>query len=247
MTFSIDAAASALLAARRERRPIPADGPGPADAAAAFAVQDKVAESLGPTGAWKVGRSSPGGSFTAAPIAASLVRPSPCRWPAGELLRIGIEVEVAFRIGRDLPAAADPDTVRAAIASVHAAIEVVDSRFDTWPVRNPLWALADNQNSGGLVYDPGGRPFAADDLFGRAELSLACDGRTLFSGEGRNAGGNPFEFLLWLAGHVAARGGLPAGTLVTSGTLSGIDFVQPGARVRAEIAGLGRVEVAFPA
>lgn len=244
--FSIETAAADLLAARQGRRPMAVRAPGPATAAEAFAVQDRVAASLGPAGAWKVGRGPSAAPVTAAPIAASLVRPSPCSWPASELLRLGIEVEIAFRLGRDLPGAADAATVRAAIASVHAVIEVVDSRFDTWPVPDPLWSLADNQNNGGLVYDPEGIAWTGASL-AAAHARITVNGETIFDREGTNPGGDPFALLVALAEHAACRGGLKAGTFVTTGSLNGIAFVEPGAAVLAEIADVGRIELRLPA
>ena len=247
MTFSANRAAAALLEARRTRQPIAVAPDGPADAAQAFAVQDVVARALGPAAAWKVGTAGPGKPHTRAPIAVPLVRPSPCRWPAGEFLRIGIEVEIAFRIGRHLASPSpDPQEVRAAIDAIHAVIEIVDSRFDTWPVPDPLWALADNQNNGGLVYAPQGRTWEGGDL-SSADVQLTVDGASAFSGRGTNPAGDPFGLLVWLAGHLADRGGLPAGTLVTTGSLTGILFVESGASVVADIDGIGRVEATFPA
>lgn len=243
--FSIPDAAARLVAARRTRRPITMPEVGPAYAEEAFAVQDAVAAALGPVAAWKVGR---GG--TAAPIAASLVRPSPCAWPAGEFMRIGIEAEIAFRIGRDLgfgPTPPGEDEIRSAIAAIHPAIEIVDSRFDAWPVADPLWALADNQSNGGFVYTTEGRSWDGSAL-GQAEVTVAVDGMPAFSGTGTNPGGEPFPLLVWLVGHLAGRGGgLAAGTFVTTGSFCGILWVEPGAEVVAEIAGLGRVELRLPA
>ena len=244
--FSADAAAASLLAARTGRRPIPLPSPGPASAADAFAIQARVAAHLGPAGAWKVGRGPASAPFTAAPIAKSHVRASPCTWPAGDFLRLGIEVEIAVRLGRDLPAGADEAAVRDAIAAVHAAIEIVDSRFDTWPVPDPLWALADNQNNGGLVLDPDGRPPSGEPL-GRGRVELKVDGETVFSGEGANPAGDPLPLVALLAGHLAPTGGLAAETIVTLGSLSGILFVEPGARVEASVAGIGRVALSLPA
>lgn len=243
-TFSVPDTAALLLEARRARRPVAIPQPGPASPAEAFAVQDAVAASLGPAAAWKVGK---GG--TAAPIAASLVRPSPCTWPAGEFLRIGIEAEIALRIGRDLgfgPIPPGEDEIRSAIAAIHPAIEIVDSRFDTWPVPNPLWALADNQNNGGFVYGTEGRPWDGAPL-ASAEVTVTVDGRPIFSEQGSNPAGEPFPLLVWLVAHLAGRGErLPAGSLVTTGSLCGILWVEAGAEVVAEIAGLGRVELRLP-
>ncbi|MDB5591831.1 fumarylacetoacetate hydrolase family protein [Enterovirga sp.] len=247
--FSIPKAAAALLEARRFRSAIALPGSGPSSAAEAFAVQDAVAASLGPAGAWKVGTGGEAAPFTAAPIAAWLCRASPGVFGAGDFLRVGVEAEIAFRLGRDLGVdghAPAEDEVRAAVVSLHAALEIVDSRFDTWPVPDPLWALADNQNNGGFVYTVPGVTWDGASLAER-EATLVVNGDTVFSGLGRNPGGDPWALLQWLAGHAVARGGLRAGTLVTTGSLTGLVFVQPGAEVVAEIAGIGRVEVSLPA
>lgn len=242
--FDIDKAAADLLAARRDRRPISVRSPGPASFDEAFRVQDAVARTLGPTGAWKVGR-APTGELTAAPIAVPLVRPSPCTWPASDLLRIGIEAEIAFRLGRQLRGGESENEIREAIAAVHAVIEVVDSRFDTWPVPDPLWALADNQNNGGLVYDPAGTAWSGQSLE-RAQVDITVGGGSIFSQEGANPGGDPFALLVALVAHTAGRGGLKAGDLVTTGSLNGIAFVEPGASVAVAVAGIGRVSLDLP-
>lgn len=244
---AIDALASALLDARRTRRRIAPPATGPADAEAAFAVQARVARSLGPAGAWKIGGANAAAPYSAAPIAAALVRPSPCRWPASDFNLIGIEAEIAFRIGRDLSADPDEAAVREAVASVHAAIEIVDTHYDVWPVPDLLLALADNQNNGGLVVEPTGRPWSGDAP-ARAHVTITADGATLFDQEGTNPGGDPFALLVRLAGHAGRHaGGLKAGAYVTTGSLNGIHFVRPGADVTVTVGDLGRVELTLPA
>lgn len=247
MAFSPESFANVLVEARRTRRRLPAEMPGPEDAASAFAVQDRVAAAFGPVGGWKVGRAGADAPVTAAPLFASLVRTSPCAWPAAEFGLIGIEVEIAVRLGRSLDTPTpDPDEVRAAIGSVHAAIEIVDTRFDAWPVPDRLAALADNQSNGGFVYDPAGVPYRGQDL-AVAEISLEVDGRVEMAGSRSNPAGDVIATLSWLVGHLATRqGGVAAGTLVTLGSFNGILFVEPGASVEAAIEGVGRVAVAFP-
>lgn len=240
--FSPKKAAATLLKARRERGAIPLPSPGPADMKQAFAVQDAVAAALGPVAAWKVGR---GGN--AAPFATDHLRVSPCRWPAGEFFRSAVELEVAFLLDRDVGQgghAPSEDELRGAIRSVHAAIEIADSRFDTWPVPDKLWALADHQSAGGLVVEPKGVPWVGAPLE-RARVSLLIDGKPAFEGEGTNPGGEPFPLLQQLAAHCAARGGIAAGTYVTTGSLTGMIFVEPGVEVAGEIEGVGRVELAL--
>ena len=54
---------------------------------------------------------------------------------------IGIEAEIAYSFARDLPPEDAPysrEAVLDAIASMHPAIEVVDTRFQTFGKVNPL-------------------------------------------------------------------------------------------------------------
>ena len=66
----------------------------------------------------------------------------------------GIECEIAFRLGNDLPSMEmtySRDDIKNSIKTVTVAIEAVETRFDSWPVANPLWALADNQSNQALI------------------------------------------------------------------------------------------------
>jgi 2-keto-4-pentenoate hydratase len=60
--------------------------------------------------------------------------------------------------------------------------------------------------------------------------------------------GDPISLFVALVNLVAnKRGGVPAGTFVTTGTHTGLVFTEPGVMIRAEYGPLGRVEVSFPA
>jgi 2-keto-4-pentenoate hydratase len=250
MPFDVASAADLLIEARRSRRQVAVPDGAPDTAAAAFSVQDRVAAAFGGVAGWKVGSKTPNDEPMTAPILAGLVRPGPADWPSSSLHMIGVEAEIAFRIGRDLPAGGAPLSraeLRDAIASVHAAIEVVDTRLVGWPEVPLLWAVADNQTNGGLVYDPEGVAWTDQD-FGQAPVRLTIDGEIVLDGRGGNSAGEPVWLLAWLVEHArTTRGGLPAGTMVTTGSCSGMIFVEPGAVVAAEFPGIGRTEVRFPA
>lgn len=250
MPFDIAAAADLLIEAHRQGRRIAVPDTCPETAAEAFAVQDRVAQALGGVAGWKVGAKTPNDQPMAAPILAGLVRPGPAEWPASGLHMIGVEAEIAFRIGRDIPAGGAPltlDDMRAAVSSVHAAIEVVDTRLVGWPEVPLLWAVADNQTNGGFVYDPDGVPWADQD-FGHAPVRLTIDGKVVVDARGGNGAGEPIWLLAWLVEHArTTRGGLESGTMITTGSCTGMIFVEPGAVVAAEFPGIGRTEVRFPA
>lgn len=248
MSFDVGRAASLLVEGRKQHRQIEPFSPGPANAEDAYAVQDEVARRLGPLGGWKVGTKAPGEIPNAAPLFADLVRPSQADWPSSSLRMIGVEAELAFRIGREVEPRSEPiprDEIWAVIASVHAALEIVDTRLANWKEADRLWLLADNQSNGGFVYDPAGIP-VGDRSFAEAPVRLLIDGRVAVEGRGGNPAGEPRRLVEWLVNHCAQRrGGLRAGMFVTTGSYTGMLFVEPGASVEAAFDGIGSVSVHF--
>ena len=224
--------------------------PSPSTEHEAYQVQACVALRLGEAGgigAWKTGRKSPADAPIMAPIFASAVRPSPAVFRRGELRLIGIELEVAFRVDKPLPPVDSMEFQSGAAECVSplVAIEVVDSRIADYDAAGPLWKLADNQINGGLVV---GEPKARRSGFNISsfEARLAFDGNPRFSGRADAPGGPPFEtFCAFARGLGAHCGGLQVGQFVTTGSLTGLLFVEPGTRVTGEIAGLGEVDVRF--
>lgn len=237
-------AAQMLLDARRDRRPLESlpEALRPADGAAAYAIQDDVVAALGGIGGWKVGAASPNAEPGCSPLPASGVVPSGHAFPKAAFRLNGLEAELAFTFAHDLPPRAAKYTdadVLAAIASVHAAIEIVDTRYVDMRAVDPLSALADFGSHGALVVGPARKTALRVDQL-RQAVKLEAAGRILYEGVGGNAAGDVFRLLAWLANHAAARcGGLRAGQVVTTGSCSGLTFATPPARVTATLAGLG--------
>ena len=113
MTTSPDTIAALFVEAQTRARQFEAAADlAPATAQEAYRVQDLVFAALYPgqrAGAWKVGGPRPDIEPTAAPIPAARLYASPARVPAQGFHMIGIEVELAFRLGRDLPPRAAPN------------------------------------------------------------------------------------------------------------------------------------------
>ena len=248
MSFDVERAAALLVEARQQHRQVQPFAPGPAHSDEAYAVQDAVARRLGPAAGWKVGAKAPGAMPNAAPLFADLVRPSPADWPSASLHMIGVEAELAFRLGRDIAARSEPvsrDEVFGSIASMHAAIEIVDTRLAEWKDADRLWVLADNQSNGGFVYEPEGVPFRSES-YGHVPVRLVINGEAVVDGRGGNPAGDPRWLVEWLVNHCAQRrGGLRADMLVTTGSYTGMVFVDEGASVEATFAGVGRATVRF--
>src|SRR6266550_1188097 len=73
-----------------------------------YAIQALVTRRLGwAIGGWKAGL-GPAGDTSSAPLYAPLLRTSPARFDAADLALFGIEGEIAFRLGRDLPPGDQP-------------------------------------------------------------------------------------------------------------------------------------------
>ncbi|HUN48640.1 MAG TPA: fumarylacetoacetate hydrolase family protein [Stellaceae bacterium] len=218
----------------------------PGSDAEAYAAQSAVVERLiprlGPIVGWKVGAPGPAAEPNAAPLLADLVQPAPARM-GGKRLRVrGLEAELAFRFGRDLPPRSQPYSeaeVGAAIASVHPAIELVESRIEDWQGAAPLSRLADLQSNGGFCFGPAIADWRAVDYL-KQPVSLLVDGKPVAEAVGGNAAGHPLRLLVWLAGHAGRLGrGLRAGDIVTTGSHTPLRFAPPKAGVVARFPGVG--------
>jgi 2-keto-4-pentenoate hydratase len=243
----IERAASALVSARKGSAiaTLPADAI-PQSEADAYQVQDAVIAKLGETiGGWKVGI-SPAGGHLAAPIFKSVIYPTPARLPAKGFKIIGIECEVAFRFHTALPVRTEPYTRHEvlAAASLHPAIEIVDSRYQDFRSLDRLVVLADNISNGALVYGPAVTDWDGIDL-AHPPIEVTADGTHFADCTGLRAG-TPIELALAAVGLANARGGIPVGTVVTTGTHTGMVFTEPGVTIAADYGKLGRVEVSFP-
>lgn len=241
--------AERLVQARRSRAAI--ESPELAtlalDEGDAYAIQAAVCALAGPVGAWKTGRMSPDAVPIMAPILLPMVRASPARFAAAELRLIGIELEIAFRVEADLPDAEATDYAARATQCVSAlaAIEVVDSRLAEFDAAGPLWRLADNQINGGLVAGEVKSNWDTVNVTD-ADVELEINGRRVLAETAAVPGGSAFHTFCAFARRVGNHcGGLRRGHIVTTGTLTGMEFVDPGSEIVGRIAGLEEVRVSF--
>lgn len=163
----------------------------------------------------------------------------------GRVLQPKAEAEIAFVLGRgiDREDASTADLI-AAVDHALPAIEVVGSRIKGWDIRI-VDTVADNGSSGAFVL--GGTPRRLADLDLRlCGMSLWRGGDPVSVGAGAACLGSPLNAAVWLA-RVMVRAGRPlaAGDVVLTGALGPMVAVGPGDMLRAEIAGLGSVRVAF--
>jgi 2-keto-4-pentenoate hydratase len=250
MATDIALAAETLLKARRERvwiENLP-ESARPVDMAEVQAIHRLVAEGRGPVGGWKVGAASPEAVPNGAPLNAADLHMTPEPLPASRFNVTGVEAEIAYLLGRDLPPRDAPYTreeVLDAVESLHPVIEIVDTRFTRLGISDLLSHAADQVNHGALVVGPALPDWRAIDPVNQP-VRLLFDGRLVLEHVGGNSAGDPVRLLQWLADTGArAYGGLAAGMVITTGSCTGMLMIQPGTRVRAEFHGLGTVETAI--
>ncbi|MDH5285158.1 MAG: hypothetical protein OEX23_00820 [Betaproteobacteria bacterium] len=210
----------------------------PADHAAAMAVQAEVARALGESvGGWKVGIGGDGVPF-AAPLYASALVASPARVPLGGY--VVIEMEVAFRLQRDLPPGEHTrDAILAACDRVVAGIEVLRGRFGEPPAAPFLAFLADN--GANLAYVTGGASGELRTLDLTAlPCRLAIDGKVVHDRAGHPHGDPVEPIRRYLAAANDRLGGLRAGQVVTTGSVNAPVRLDAPARVEVDIGGVGQ-------
>lgn len=166
----------------------------------------------------------------------------------GNRMRVA-EPEFAFRFGRDLAPRQAPyaiDEVLDAVASLHPALELPDSRYADFVRAGEAQLLADNACAGQFVL---GAASTADwralDLSTHAvQGRVERDGITVLQreGSGANVLGDPRAALTWLANELSGLGVvLAAGQVVTTGTCMVPLAIAPGDAVAADFGVLGRV------
>jgi 2-oxo-3-hexenedioate decarboxylase/2-keto-4-pentenoate hydratase len=162
----------------------------------------------------------------------------------GDYVKIGYEVEIAIRLGSDLPAHRAPfdrAQVADAVGACMASLEVIDARSGDAETMGIPTLIADDFSGAGCVLGAPMLDWQALDLAaveGRAEIDGVEQGR----GRGDEIMGHPLEALVWLANHLAGRGrNLRHGEVVLTGSLVYLGDVEPGQTVRGIIDGLGEV------
>jgi len=159
-----------------------------------------------------------------------------------DFVRLGLEFEILFRLGKDLPRRDRPFTVDEVSESVDGtclSIEVFDDRKCDYGKFDALSLIADNGWNVGVICGPfQKRP---PDLAG-IEGVVLTDGLEIARPIGRNCLGNPLNALAWLANHLAESGMmLKAGDLVSTGTLVTPCYPSEPTRIDYRMDGLGQI------
>lgn len=155
------------------------------------------------------------------------------------------EAEIAFILADDLPdPSTTPEQVAAAVATVHAAIEIVDSRIADWKI-SFADTVADNGSSAFFVLADAGLSLDGLDLESAA-MEMRINNAVVSTGIGAAALGNPLNAAAWLAQTLAARGEpLKAGDILLAGALGPMVALTPGDRVHASVGGIGACSFSY--
>jgi 2-keto-4-pentenoate hydratase len=229
----------------------------PSTRADGYAIQSQwQARSTAPLFGWKIAATSEAGQRhinVDGPLAGRLLRKGVLADGAtvslaNNLMRVA-ELELAFSFGRDLPSRPrryEVDEVMAAVATLHPAIEIPDSRFEDFCAVGAPQLIADNACARWFILGPAvDMPWRHVDLAAH-EVSATVVGKSQHEGKGSNVLGDPRLALTWLVNELSAHGvDIRAGQVVTTGTCVVPVPVVPGDVVRASFGEFGRVSARF--
>ena len=229
----------------------------PISRAEGYAIQAEVAQLSGQrVVGWKIAATSKAGQQhiqVDGPIAGCLLaaraRESGARIAlAGNNMKVA-EAEFAFRMGGDLPKRARSygvDEVLAAVASLHPAIEVPDSRYADFTRVGAAQLIADVACACWFVIGPEVRAdWRVRDLV-QHSVSAYRNGALAGQGSGANVLGDPRVALAWIANELCIYGeGLRAGEVVITGTCLTPVPVSAGDSVKMDFGDFGALEVGF--
>jgi 2-keto-4-pentenoate hydratase len=228
----------------------------PSDRREAYAIQAELeGNSAAKLFGWKIAATSEAGQKhinVAGPMAGrilaeTVIADGGIASMAGNEMRVA-EPEFAFRMRSNLPPRATPytiDDVLNAVATLHPAIEIPDSRFTEFVKAGEAQIIADNACAHLFVLGaPTEANWRALDLV-EEKPQIALRGRH-YVGHGRNVLGDPRIALTWLANELRELGlTLRAGEVVTTGTCHPPLPIQSGDRVAVDFGTLGKVSVGF--
>jgi 2-keto-4-pentenoate hydratase len=243
-------AAELLLEARRTVQPIDDLPPAmaPKTLEEAYYVQDQMLRAIGKAGGWKVGAMSPDGPPFYAPMPVDGFATSGERITREYRRLRGVEAEIAFLMGKDMPPRSTPysrDELVDAIASCHPAIELLESGLLNPDVVDRLTAIADLQSNGGFISGSAVEGWQDFD-FAKESAQMNLDGFVRVANGKNAAGGDLLRLVLWLANEAQGRtGGLLAGQWITTGSWTGKIMADSGSVALARFPHFGEVTVQF--
>ena len=177
-------------------------------------------------------------------ILESMIHRGPAEIERGRFVRLGLEFELAFRMGRDLPVAGNHDaaSIRPYVDTVMPAFELIEDRDADYSNLDAASLIADNAWCGGIVLGEPASGWHGLDL-AQVPVTLTYNGATEDAVTGA-AMGSPLVSLSFLANLLAGQGRpLRAGDIVMSGSTLATRFAAAGDAARYAIEGIGSVDI----
>lgn len=207
----------------------------------AYHVQECVRDELGAkVVGWKLA-SPPSADVISAPLFDIECVACDAVLENAELLRDGVECELALRIDHPLNGGCTRHDVMAAIGAVMPAFELLCSRLPLKFASPREHIVADGMGHGAVVLGPPCRDWRALEL-DKLRVMLWADDALVTDKSGGNPFGDPLHAVALLADHLARRGhALEAGSFVLAGSHTGVHRARPGERLRCVFEGVGQV------
>lgn len=255
MEAAIRDIAEAFVGARRSGQALAAyPGERPADLATAYRIQDQALALWDrQIAGWKVGKINPpeegrlGANRLAGPIFADSIMEAAAEPVAMPTFRGGFaaaEAEFMLRIA-PLPGRSAPTTnneAREWVDAIRIGIEIASSPYPGINADGPCVTVSDHGNNAGLVLGPQVDRALWTDLDSIA-VTLEIDGEVAGKASTATMLDGPFGAVRFLLQNLQDRGITPqAGWWISSGAITGVHEVAPGAHVRALFDGAGSVE-----
>ena len=216
----------------------------------AYHLQSILVATLGEIGGWKVGAPGPAAEPLCSPLPlwGGFAKNGDSIGESYSRMR-GVEAEIAFRLGRDLPVRSRPysrEEVVAALASTHPAIELLESAFDDPDKVDRLSMIGDLQLNGGFIYGKAVAEWQQIDL-AREKAAIIVDGVVRAEGTASNpAGPDLLRLVVWLANEGQFRtGGLNAGDWITTGSWTGKVLAKEHSEILARFSSFGELWVRY--
>jgi 2-keto-4-pentenoate hydratase len=229
----------------------------PASRAEGYAIQRQMLSLSGRRAyGWKIAATSTAGQAhigvdgpLAGHIHGTQVLPLGSDIPIADSLMKVAEVEFAFRMGRTLSPRTAPYTqseVMSAVATLHPAIEIPDSRFQDFARVGAAHLVADNACADRFMLGLASPADWRDLNLAEFQVEVSVSGQERVIGLGSNVLGDPRTALTWLVNELSQYGmSLDEGQVVTTGTCAIPIPVKPGIRIAADFKTLGSIEANF--
>lgn len=215
-----------------------------------LAIQTEVVKQMEDSvGGWKCLLPLAGGEFIVAPILADTVRRNKVCDIFSENKVARIEPEIAFVLGKDLPANKNgysADVIDNAVSSCHMALELIKGRFASDSDADYFEKLSDCLVNQGLFIGP---QIEKELAYQAAEVSINVTQHEVTKNyAGVHPNNSSYKPLHWLIDTMSKRGvSFSKGQAIITGSFAGIIELDLDAECEIEYEGLGDYKVTFKA